>query len=67
MDFSDCKYFKLKLTNTIGAADMDDLAKVLKALQDKPASLQAAVELLEREAPTPQARGQHSQTNEHGK
>ena len=30
---------------------MDELARVLKALRDKPATLQAAVDLLEREAP----------------
>jgi hypothetical protein len=35
---------------------MDDLAKALKALRDKPSSLQAAVDFLEREAPTPQSR-----------
>ena len=36
---------------------MEELAKVLKkALCERPASLQAAVDLLEKEAPTPQER-----------
>ena len=43
------------------AHGMDELAKVLKALRDRPASLQAAVELLEREAPSPQEREQQNE------
>ena len=42
-----------ELKPSIGrAVEMEDLAKVLKALRDKPASLQAAVALLEKEAPS---------------
>ena len=37
---------------------MNELARVLKALRDEPASLQAAVDVLEREAPTPEEREQ---------
>ena len=44
---------------------MDELARVLKALRDKPVSLQAAVDLLEREAPTPAER-EHLETSEQG-
>ena len=32
---------------------MNDLAKVLKALRDKPGSLKEAVAILKRQAPTP--------------